>query len=115
MLSGILSKQTSEDLLEEELAQLPHNFQLNQNFPNPFNPSTTISYLLKKNSEAKLSVYNLKGQLVKTLVNQTVQQGKHSVLWDGTEEFGKQAASSVYFYKLETGDFSQTKKMLLLK
>ncbi len=115
MLSGIIAGETEDLALEEELSQLPNDFQLEQNYPNPFNPNTTISYLLKNNSNVKLSIYNLKGQLVKTLVNQTIQEGRHSVNWNETDEFGKQVASGVYFYKLSTPDFSQTKKMLLLK
>lgn len=102
--------------IEKEMGNFsPKNFQLEQNFPNPFNPTTTISYLLEKNSNVNLSIYNIKGQLLKTLVNHTIPKGKHSVTWNGTDKLGKQVASGVYFYKLETPNFAQTKKMVLLK
>ncbi|MCD4796026.1 MAG: T9SS type A sorting domain-containing protein [Candidatus Cloacimonetes bacterium] len=86
-------------------------------YPNPFNPTTTISFnLTAENAEnAELEIYNLKGQKVKTLVNEKLNAGQHSVSWSGNDENGRSVSSGIYFYKLKAGDFEQTKKMMLLK
>ena len=86
------------------------NFALEQNFPNPFNPETVISYQLPVSSEVMLSVYNVTGQLVETLVNGTLDAGSYSVTLDASD-----FSSGVYFYRLETDNFSDTKKMILMK
>ena len=88
---------------------------LSQNYPNPFNPQTTIVYSLKKPGHVSLKVYNVAGELVRTLVNEERPAGWHRKEWDGTANSGQQASSGVYFYKLVANDFSQTKKMVLLK
>jgi C1A family cysteine protease len=85
------------------------------NFPNPFNPSTTISYQLSTDSDVILTIYNIKGQKVKTLVNETLPAGRVSVVWNGEDNNSKQVSSGIYFYKLSVGNHQQTKKMLLLK
>ncbi len=86
-----------------------------QNFPNPFNPSTSISLNLAKAGVMKLDIYNLKGQLVRTLARGNSRAGKQSYHWDGKDDNNRPVASGVYLYRLETKDFSQTRKMLLLK
>lgn len=88
---------------------------LNDNYPNPFNPTTTISYNLAENSNVELSIYNLKGQKVKTLVNDILTAGENSVIWNGTDENNQPVSSGIYFYKIKTGDFTETKKMILMK
>jgi hypothetical protein len=91
-------------------------YSLAQNYPNPFNPTTTINFTLKKRSKVTLKVFNVAGQAVKTLVSELKAPGlMHSATWDGTDNRGTAVASGVYFYKLSAGDFSQTKKMVLLK
>ena len=85
------------------------------NYPNPFNPETTISFSLKENGPVLLDIYNLKGQKVKTLVNEVMTSGKHNVVWNGTDENNRSVASGVYFYKMRNGKFSSTKKMILMK
>ena len=85
------------------------------NYPNPFNPTTTISYNLAEDSKVELSIYNLKGQKVKQLVSDQLSAGQHSVIWDGTDNNKKQVSSGVYFYRLSTGEKTLNKKMLLLK
>ena len=85
------------------------------NYPNPFNPSTTISYQLPEESKVELTIYNIKGQKVKTLISDQLPAGKHSVVWDGVDESGKAVASGVYFYKMKVGNYDSTKKMILLK
>lgn len=96
-------------------AALPTEFALSQNVPNPFNPSTIVEFALPKDAQVNLSVYNVLGQHVKTLVNDLQRAGRQTVTWDGTDNGGVSVASGVYFYKIRAGDFSDTKKMLLLK
>jgi hypothetical protein len=89
---------------------------LAQNFPNPFNPITTIRYSIKEHAHVSLKIYNVAGQLVKTLVSESQQPGFiHEVRWNGRSDSGNPVASGVYFYKLVTKDFSKTRKMVLLK
>jgi len=88
---------------------------LRSNFPNPFNPSTTISFLLPKDASCTLEVYNIRGQKVKTLINETRFAGNHSVVWTGLDDNGKPVSSGLYFYRLTTPNSSQINKMLLLK
>ncbi|MCC7431558.1 SBBP repeat-containing protein [bacterium] len=90
-------------------------FQLNQNFPNPFNPNTTIFYTLVKANNVKLEVFNTKGKLVQTLVSEKQNEGSHSSNWNGKDENGNAVSSGVYFYKLTAGNYTQTNKMILLK
>ena len=94
---------------------LPSVYQLEQNHPNPFNPQTVISYTLPRTGQVSLSIYNLLGQQITTLIDQIQSAGNHSLTWDGIDREGKPVASGVYFYRLRSGDFAQTKKMLLLK
>jgi len=89
---------------------------LHQNYPNPFNPETTISFTLKDNTlSLKLNIYNIKGQLVKTLYDGALQKGQHSFVWNGTDETNCQVSSGVYFYRLSNGKESRQRKMVLLK
>jgi hypothetical protein len=85
------------------------------NYPNPFNPSTTISYSLANSSAVSLTIFDSLGRVVKTLVDQPQAAGDHQVVWNGTNEQGSQVASGVYFYRLKTGEFTHTKRMILLK
>ena len=87
------------------------------NYPNPFKPSTTISFELntENTEDTELIVYNLKGQKVKTLMNEKLEAGKHIIIWDGTDQTNKPVSSGIYFYKLTAGSIMQTKKMILIK
>ncbi|KAA3605590.1 MAG: T9SS C-terminal target domain-containing protein [Calditrichaeota bacterium] len=96
----------------EENSQSPSSFSLGQNYPNPFNPSTEINYHLPPNTLGKLTIFNIEGKIVNNF-NLIESIGK--LTWNGTNEFGKEVSNGVYFYKLETGNFSQTKKMIFLK
>ncbi len=93
----------------------PKNFTLIQNYPNPFNPSTTIEYVLPQAVRVRLVIFNILGQNVKTLVDGYQYAGSHAVVWNGTDRFQQPAASGVYFYKLDAGNMSTTRKMILLK
>ena len=101
--------------VDSKEAVQPADFALSQNYPNPFNPTTTIEYTLKQAADVTLTVYNTMGQKVKTLVNERMNTGAHSVQWDGTNTMGAKVVSGVYIYKLETENMSQTKKMLMVK
>ncbi len=94
---------------------LPKNFSLSQNYPNPFNPSTMIEFHLPTKSFVTIEVYNLLGQQVRQLVSQDLSAGSYQVEWDGKSSNGTQTSSGIYFYRIVTEDFSETKKMLLLK
>ncbi len=96
-------------------AALPTDFALSQNVPNPFNPSTDISFALPKDSKVSLTIYNVLGQQVKVLVDDYLRAGNQTVSWDGTDATGRTVASGVYFYKLNASEFSSTKKMMMLK
>jgi len=94
---------------------VPNEFSLNQNYPNPFNPATTISFSIKNNSNVKLEIVNLLGQTVRTLVNEKMQSGFQTVVWNGLTSNGKKAESGVYLFKLTVNDQTQTRKMILMK
>lgn len=88
---------------------------LNGNYPNPFNPETTIRYSLQQDTNVTLAIYNAKGQLVRTLVDSYQDAGSYSARWDGTDNSQKAVASGVYFYRMNTGTYKKTRKMILLK
>jgi len=94
---------------------LPEKAQIHQNYPNPFNPSTVISYSLPHRSHVTISIYNLLGQRVKTLVETEQAAGDYSVRWDGTGEDGSEVSTGIYFYQITTDDLRTGRKMLLLK
>lgn len=89
---------------------VPTEFSLSQNYPNPFNPSTTIKFALPTASNVKITIYNTIGKEVATLVNGTMEAGTHSAIWNASNN-----ASGMYFFKLEAGNFTATKKMMLIK
>jgi photosystem II stability/assembly factor-like uncharacterized protein len=95
--------------------QLPKAFALHQNFPNPFNPTTTIKYDVKEPSRVVLKVYNILGQEVRTLVNQKETAGFKSITWDGKNNHGQQVASGIYVYRVQMGNFVKSRKMMLVK
>ncbi len=110
VLMGALGAGCTQTDILEYYENMPYEFSLQQNYPNPFNPSTEISFSLPRMSFVNLNVYNLLGQKVETLVNKEIEAGNYNVNWDGQD-----VASGIYFYRLETGDFVETKKMVLLK
>ena len=98
-------------------AVLPKAFALSQNYPNPFNPSTTIAFDIPEGKEAyvRLNVYNIRGQMLRTLVNETMDEGSYKIEWDGKDNNGRYVSSGVYFYRIQAGEFSKTRKMVVLK
>ena len=115
-INGVVNSVTPEG--EQEV--IPREYTLSQNYPNPFNPSTSIEFRLPVNSDVRITIYNLLGQAVVELVNEEVNSGSYSVVWDGTDKSGIQVSSGVYLYKMQaTGtngeEFQQIRKMVLLK
>ncbi|MCK4694607.1 MAG: T9SS type A sorting domain-containing protein, partial [Candidatus Cloacimonetes bacterium] len=102
------------DVENNIVVQTPELF-LYQNYPNPFNPNTTINYQLPAVCKVQLSIYNIKGEKVKTLVKDKLEEGKHIAIWDGKDEQNKPVSSGIYFYKLKTGENSMVRKMILLR
>jgi len=88
---------------------------LDQNYPNPFNPTTNITYGLPKDANVVIDVYNLMGQKVVTLVSERQKAGYYTVNWNGRDASGNLVTSGVYIYKITTGDYAKSKKMLLVK
>jgi uncharacterized delta-60 repeat protein len=108
-------QKTSDVEEETERSEKPYEFDLSQNYPNPFNPTTKIEFTLSKSGFVTLQIYDIVGKKVRTLVSENLSSGYKSVIWDGKNEEGKEVASGIYFYQLKMGDFSEPKKMLLLK
>jgi len=100
---------------ETEEGEVPTKFYLSANYPNPFNPVTSIQFSVHSPIHTTLKIYNVLGQLVKTLVDEPKERGTYEVIWDGKDENGIEVASGIYFYKLQAGDFAEAKKMLLVK
>ncbi|MCD4818587.1 MAG: T9SS type A sorting domain-containing protein [Candidatus Cloacimonetes bacterium] len=86
-----------------------------KNYPNPFNPETTIEFSTTQNEQIELIIYNIKGQKLKTLINKEFEAGKHSIIWNGTDDNGSNVSSGIYLYKLKTENYSAIKKMLMIK
>ena len=108
------ANEVTEATLQSELK--PDEFSLSQNYPNPFNPTTNIKFALPKAGKVKLTIYNLMGQKVKTLVSETMDEGRYKVKWNSTNESGIKVSSGVYFYRLQvSGRIVNSKKMILMK
>jgi len=111
---GIIVPSSERFILKRE-SVIPVTFALHQNFPNPFNPTTTISYDLQKESDVGLAVYDMLGNEVAILVNSSQLAGVRYVQWDGTDSIGRPVSSGVYIYLIEAGEFVQARKMVLLR
>ncbi len=101
--------------VDDGSVDLPENFSLSQNYPNPFNPSTVLSYTLPTQAHINITVFNIQGRLVRTLTDTDKPAGEHTVEWNGTDENGRSVATGVYFYRMAAGEFSETRKMVLVK
>jgi flagellar hook assembly protein FlgD len=105
---------------ETEVNTIPESFALKQNYPNPFNPTTTIEFSLPIAADVQLTVFNILGQQVASLINEQVSAGNHSILWNANGSNGMKLSSGIYFYMLKASGvdgngFQQIKKMILLK
>jgi Secretion system C-terminal sorting domain/Putative Ig domain len=94
---------------------IPESFELGQNYPNPFNPTTTISFGLPSEARINLKIYNIRGQLIDGLIDDVLEAGYHEIEWNGCDRYGQKVSSGVYFYKITAGEFSESKKMIMLK
>jgi hypothetical protein len=108
-------QQYVEETVLKILSEIPEEFSLNQNYPNPFNPLTKIDFSLPKTGRVVITIYNLLGQEVTTLINQRLDYGYHTVTWQGTDRMGRPVGSGVYFSELKAAGNRKTRKMLLLK
>jgi len=88
---------------------------LEGNYPNPFNPETTINFSLKESGKVRINIYNLKGQLVKQLIDTELPSGKHQIVWNGKDNQGRNVGSGIYLYRMEAKGYTNTKKMMLMK
>jgi len=104
----------SLNMVENHLPSVS-NVKIHQNFPNPFNPVTTLRYDLPENSLVNITIYDMMGREVKTLINQTQDAGYRSVVWDATNNYGNPVSAGIYLYQILAGDYLSTKKMVLLK
>lgn len=114
---GIYMKKinTSGFTANDDIININQPVALYQNYPNPFNPVTKIQFSIMKKDRVVIDVYNIKGQKVKTLMNDVCDSGKHSVIWNGLDQNNREVSSGVYYYRVKSGNFEQTKKMVLVK
>ncbi len=117
----VLADQKAASIPVGDHIYVPTGFELSQNYPNPFNPWTTIRFTLPSQQEGGLTlpttlkIYNVLGEVVRTLVDEPMAPGAHEVVWDGKDDQGDQTASGIYFYRLRAGDLQDTKKMVLMR
>jgi len=119
---GSLQGSTTGDLIVQLLnsyvsssEQTPKQYSLMQNSPNPFNPGTQISYALPRSGSVSLVIYNVIGQTVRVIVDGYESAGYRQVVWDGTDQSGREVASGIYFYQLRADGFTQIRKMVKLR
>tara|TARA_Y100000588_G_scaffold395259_1_gene521974 strand:+ start:530 stop:4801 length:4272 start_codon:yes stop_codon:yes gene_type:complete len=113
--TGVVTVQSAERFVVKREPVIPTTFALHQNFPNPFNPTTTLRYDLPKKLFVTISIYNMLGDQIKVLVNRYEGAGFKSVQWDARDNMGRDVSAGVYLYKIEVGEFVETRKMVLLK
>ena len=113
--TGRLVIGTTEATEQERAGARPEEFALYPNFPNPFNPRTTIRFTLPESGPVRLSVYDVLGRQVRLLADQSFSAGVHDLPWDGRDQDGRAVGSGVYFYRIDASAWTQRRKMLLLK
>ncbi|MCG2714926.1 MAG: T9SS type A sorting domain-containing protein, partial [Candidatus Marinimicrobia bacterium] len=113
--SATVNENAGKSLKKLEIRQIPAEFKLSRNYPNPFNPNTNISFQLPENSKVTIAVYDILGNRVRTLVNENKTAGYYTVQWNGLNDNGMSLSSGTYFYQIQAGQYNSTKKMLLIK
>ena len=111
--SDILS--VTLDWMSVDRDQLPKTYAIHQNYPNPFNPITTLRYGLPEDAMVNITIYDMMGRIVSTLVNENQSSGYKTLQWNATNDSGQPVSAGVYLYAIKAGHFAQTKKMILLK
>ena len=104
-----------QQMSDEILENIPSIFSLSQNYPNPFNPITMVRYELPEDSFVDVTVYDMLGNVISNLINTNQSSGYKSIQWNATNNQGEPVSAGVYIYKIQAGDFVDTKKMILLK
>ena len=112
---GVFRTASSTTAVEDIAAIIPNSFVLHQNYPNPFNPETTIAYGLPEETFVNITVFNVVGQKVRTLFSGKQSPGFHKLVWNGKDDDGSLMPSGMYVYRLKAGEFSQTRKLALLR
>ena len=121
---GNITVSITADADDDDEEERIESFDLSQNHPNPFNPATSIQYSVSSRQKkaaggffthVTLRIYNILGQKVRTLLDEPKSSGSYQVMWDGKDEKGKEVSSGIYFYRLDTENYQETKKMTLLK
>jgi hypothetical protein len=115
ILDDVMAQASVITSVADNSPELPAGFELAQNYPNPFNPSTSISFSLSQPGNVKLAIYNLNGQLVRTLLNTQMTSGQHNTAWDGMDDHNNPVTSGIYLYRLTSGHQTLSKRMVLLK
>ena len=105
----------SSYLSDEDETQVASEFILNNNYPNPFNPVTTISYAIQHDALVRIDIYDLLGRKVKSLLNEHQTPGYKTLQWNATDDLGQSVAAGVYIYMIQAGDYRATNKMIFLK
>jgi hypothetical protein len=113
-IGAVYYDQSSMDV-DDEVSDVPDAFETSQNYPNPFNPATTIEYSVAVRSHVSIEVFNVLGQKIRVLVDETKPVGDYRVTWDGDDSDGRPVATGLYFYRFKAGDHIETRKMILLK
>ena len=114
-MSELVITGTNDELNLSDASNTPEKFRLSQNYPNPFNPVTTLQYDLPEDGLVNITVYDMLGNVVNNLVNTNQSSGYKSIQWDATDNQGQPVSAGVYLFKIQAGDFVDTKKMILLK
>ena len=110
-----LNLAVSDNSSDSNESIVPEAFKLTQNYPNPFNPSTSINFTVPELSDVNISVCDINGRLVNTLINNTFSAGEYNVTWNGDDMAGNKVAAGIYMYNLTSGETSITNKMMLVK
>ena len=112
---GVGEEVMSQGMRNMQIKAIPDEYSLHHNYPNPFNPSTTIMYDIPEAGYTRLFIYDLLGREVAILVNKNIDAGYYNIRWDGRNQYGQSVGAGVYFYQIQSNGFIRTHKMLLLK
>jgi flagellar hook assembly protein FlgD len=117
--AGVIPLSTANIMYKSEEndqnGSLPSAFTLSQNYPNPFNPTTTIEYTIPIPNRVIIDIFNLLGEKVRTLVDETKSAGSYQIEWNGRDDVGNSVSTGIYLYRFKAGEFVQMRKMLLMK